>query len=371
MSFKIIKKTKGRCYRCASIKTAHGTIMTPEFMPVGTQATVKAVTPELLTEIGTQIILSNSYHLHLRPGEAIIKKAGGLHKFCGWEKPILTDSGGFQIFSLKSTHITDDGAYFPSIFSGETHFVSPEDSIRIQETLKSDIMMAFDVCPSAGSYLEAENAVNITTKWAKRCIDAKTTDNLLFGIVQGGIFKDLREQSAEQICSMDFDGIAVGGLSVGENKADFLKIMSETCSMLPDNKPHYLMGVGKPSDIVESVKEGIDIFDCVMPTRNARNGQLFTKHGIISIKNARFIEDMNPIESDCSCYCCRNFTLSYLNHLFHTHELLYYTLSTVHNLQYMHDLMQGIRSAITDDSFDKFRDAFYRNLHEDPFDIYA
>jgi len=370
MSFKIIKKADGHHYRCASIKTSHGTIMTPEFMPVGTQATVKAITPRMLTEIGTQIILSNSYHLHLRPGEKIVKKAGGLHKFCGWEKPILTDSGGFQIFSLKSTKITDEGAYFPSIFSGETHFMRPEDSIDIQETLGSDIMMTFDVCPSAGSYLEAENAVNITTKWAKRCIDAKTTDNLLFGIVQGGVFEDLRQQSADQICSMGFDGIAIGGLSVGENKSDFLKTMSKTSRMLPDDLPHYLMGVGKPSDIIESVKEGIDIFDCVMPTRNARNGQLFTKHGTISIKNARFIEDMNPVENDCTCYCCGNFTLSYLNHLFHTHELLYHTLSTIHNLHYMHDLMQHIRDVIMTGSFDKFRDTFYSNLNENPSDIY-
>ncbi len=371
MIFKIIKEETKTRARCATVFTKHGTIDTPEFMPVGTQATVKSVTPAMLKEIGTQIILANTYHLYLKPGSKVIKKAGGLHKFCGWDGPILTDSGGFQIFSLKSTKITEEGALFPSIFDGSSHFITPEDSIRIQEELGSDIMMVLDICPAGtASYMHVADAVEITTKWAKRCASYKKSNNLLFGIIQGGIYEDLRLRSAKEITGIDFDGFAIGGLSVGENKADFHRIMSYTSGLMPQNKPRYLMGVGKPSDIVESVAMGIDLFDCVMPTRNARNGQLFTKGGAISIKNARFTENFNPIETGCNCYCCKNFTLSYLNHLYHTHELLYYTLATIHNLQYMHDLMAEMRNAIKENRFSEFRESFYNSTNQDPNEIY-
>jgi len=370
--FKITKEGVGTLSRCTSISTKHGIIDTPEFMPVGTQATVKSITPRMLKEIGTQIILANTYHLYLKPGSNIIRKAGGLHKFCGWDGPILTDSGGFQIFSLKATKINENGANFPSIFNGSSHFITPEDSIRIQEELGSDIMMVLDICPAGtASYLHVADAVDTTTKWAKRCKASKENDNLLFGIIQGGIYEDLRLRSTGMICEINFDGFAIGGLSVGENKADFHKIMSYTAQLLPQDKPRYLMGVGKPSDIVESVNMGIDLFDCVLPTRNARNGQLFTKHGAVSIKNSQFIENFNPIENSCGCYCCKNFTLSYLNHLYHTHELLYYTLATIHNLQYMHDLMVTIRKAIKNDNFYEFRRLFYQNINQDPSKIYG
>jgi len=371
MIFKITKEETKTRARCATIFTKHGTIDTPEFMPVGTQATVKSVTPTMLKEIGTQIILANTYHLYLKPGSQVIKKAGGIHKFCGWNGPILTDSGGFQIFSLKSTKITEEGALFPSIFDGSNHFITPEDSIRIQEELGSDIMMVLDICPAGtASYMHVADAVEITVKWAKRCASYKKSDNLLFGIIQGGIYEDLRLRSVKEITGIDFDGFAIGGLSVGENKTDFYRIMSYTSGLMPQNKPRYLMGVGKPSDIVESVAMGIDLFDCVMPTRNARNGQLFTKGGAISIKNAQFIENFNPIETGCNCYCCKNFTLSYLNHLYHTHELLYYTLATIHNLQYMHDLMAEMRNAIKENHFSEFRESFYNSTNQDPNEIY-
>ena len=350
--FEIIAKSKRSKARTGKLKTPHGTIDTPAFMPVGTQGTVKAVTQQQVKEIGAQIILCNTYHLYLRPGIKVIKKAGGLHKFIGWDGPILTDSGGYQVFSLaKLRRITDEGVTFNSHIDGSEHLLTPEKVVEIQSVFGSDIMMPLDECVAYPSTkAEAEKAVIRTTRWAKR--SKKVRDERcemrgeLFGIVQGGMFKDLRKQSAEEIRALDFPGYGIGGLSVGEPKELMLKMLEVSADNLEYEKPKHLMGVGFPEDIEEAVKFGIDLFDCVIPTRLARHGGFLTKDGKEIIRNAKFETDFTPLDKDCDCYACRNFTRAYIRHLFIAKEILPLTLMTIHNLRFMMKLMEGIREKI-------------------------
>ncbi len=349
--------------RCGAVKTLHGSFKTPVFMPVGTQATVKGVTPENLVELGAQIILGNTYHLYIRPGHELVRSFGGLHKFMHWHKPILTDSGGFQIFSLQElTKISEEGAAFRSHLDGSRLFLSPEDAIGVQEALGSDIMMVLDTCiPYPADRDEAARATALTGRWAKRCRQAQTaTGQLLFGIVQGGMFNDLRREAAEELIDIGFDGYAIGGLSVGEPKELMMEMLSATIPHLPAAYPRYLMGVGTPEDLVEGVFRGVDMFDCVMPTRNARNGMLFTSFGRVVIKNSRWREDKEPVDENCSCYTCRNYSKAYLRHLFQCNEILAYQLNSIHNLHYYCNLMASMRAAIKEDRFMEFRTEFYR-----------
>ncbi len=368
IEFHILHKDKYTHARVGILKTEHGSFETPVFMPVGTYGCVKSVSPDDLIETGTKIILANTYHLYLRPGHKLIEELGGLHRFMNWNRPILTDSGGFQVFSLaKLRKITDEGVLFQSHLDGSKHFIRPEDSISIQKSLGSDIIMAFDECapyPAEKSYIE--KSVQRTTEWAKRCLDALKGNRkqAIFGIVQGGVYMDMREKSAKELVQMDFDGYAIGGLSVGEEKEIRNKIIAETVPLLPEDKPVYLMGVGKPEDIVDAVIAGVDMFDCVIPTRNARNGTLFTKHGKIAIKNARYSKDERPIDEECGCYTCKNFSRAYLRHLFVTKELLVYRLNTIHNLFYYQDLMREIRKAIIENRIKEFREEFYRKINQ-------
>jgi len=368
IEFQIIHEERHTNARHGIIKTPHGSFETPVFMPVGTYGCVKSLAPDDLKEIGIEIILSNTYHLYLRPGHKLIEELGGLHKFMAWDRPILTDSGGFQVFSLaKLREITDDGVLFQSHIDGSRHFIRPEDSILIQKSLGSDIVMAFDECPPypvERKYIE--RSVRRTTEWAKRCLETIGEDRnqAIFGIVQGGVYMDLREKSAKELVEMDFDGYAIGGLSVGEKKDVRDEIVRKTAPLLPREKPVYLMGIGKPEDIVDSVIAGVDMFDCVIPTRNARNGTLFTKHGKIVIKNARYTRDERPIDEECKCYTCRNFSRAYLRHLFVTKELLVYRLNTIHNLFYYSELMREIRDAIKEDRLLEFREEFYERIKE-------
>jgi len=341
----------------ARVHTQRGSVDTPAFMPVGTQGTVKAMTPENLKKAGAQIILSNTYHLHLRPGEDLIETTGGLHEFMAWDGPILTDSGGYQVFSLaKLRELTDDGIVFQSHIDGSRRSLTPEKAIDIQEKLGSDIMMALDECvPYPSSEKEAFDAVRRTTSWAGRCIDARSTDNAMFGIVQGGVYKNLREMSAAQICGIPFDGFAIGGLSVGEGHEIMMDVLDYTAPLLPEGKPRYLMGVGTPLDIVEAVARGIDMFDCVLPTRNARNGQLFTLNGKITLKQAKYRLEKSPPDENCTCYTCRNFSLAYLRHLFISGEILSSVLATIHNLHFYLELMYKMRHAVENQYLDKLR----------------
>lgn len=337
-------------------------------MPVGTQATVKAVTPEDLEQLGAQIILGNTYHLFIRPGNELIKKFGGLHSFMNWKKPILTDSGGFQIFSLKDlATITEEGAAFRSHLDGTRLFLSPEDAVKVQEDLGSDIMMVLDTCiPWPASREETVNSTALTARWAARSRKAQSdTGQLLFGIVQGGMYPDLRQQAAEELIEIGFDGYAMGGLSVGEPKELMYEMTEATVQHLPETHPVYLMGVGTPEDLVESVYRGVDMFDCVMPTRNARNGMLFTSQGRLVIKNSRYREDRRPPDEQCSCYTCRNYSRAYLRHLFMSREILAYQLNSIHNLHYYCSLMADIRNAIEQDNFTMFRKNFYAMQNND------
>ncbi len=347
------------------LATKHGTIQTPVFMPVGTQATVKSVTPENLKEMNAQIILGNTYHLYVRPGHELIEKFGGLHGFMNWPRPILTDSGGFQIFSLKElARITEEGAAFRSHLDGSKLFLSPEGAIDVQQALGSDVMMCLDTCiPYPSEKKVTEDATQLTTRWAKRCREHHSNKELLlFGIVQGGMYAELREMSAQALVDIGFDGYAIGGLSVGESK-DLMHDMTEVVvPHLPDDFPVYLMGVGTPEDLVEGVFRGVDMFDCVMPTRNARNGTLFTSSGKVVIKNSRYREDHKPVDENCTCYTCSNFSRAYLRHLFVSREILSYHLNTIHNLHYYLHLMAEIRKAIELDNFIKFRKDFYGRL---------
>ncbi len=331
-------------------------------MPVGTRGSVKAVSPDDLESLGAEIILANTYHLYLRPGHRLIERLGGLHRFMSWNKPILTDSGGFQVYSLSPLRkITPEGVTFRSHLDGSSHFIGPEESMDIQKALGSDIVMAFDECvpyPSEYDYVKA--STDLTTSWARRCRDYFfVPGKALFGIVQGGVFPDLRERSAKEISEMGFDGYALGGLAVGEDQECRFQMIDMTVGLLPEMSPVYLMGVGSPEDLVESVLRGVDMFDCVMPTRNARNGTLFTREGRISIKNARFAEDEGPIDPECGCYTCSKFSRAYLRHLYMSGELLAYRLNTIHNLYYYTHLMGEIRKAIMEDRIAEFRRTFY------------
>ncbi|NLX18238.1 MAG: tRNA guanosine(34) transglycosylase Tgt [Desulfobulbus sp.] len=349
--------------RCGNLSTLHGIIQTPVFMPVGTQATVKAMSPENLIEAGAQIILGNTYHLFIRPGHELIRSLGGLHRFMHWDRPILTDSGGFQIFSLQElAKITEEGAAFRSHLDGSHLYLSPETAVHIQEALGADIMMALDTCiPYPADYDEARRATALTARWARRCRDAQhVTGQHLFGIVQGGMFPDLRLEAINQLMEIGFDGYALGGLSVGEPKELMYEILEATVEHLPEDHARYLMGVGTPEDLVEGVYHGLDMFDCVMPTRNARNGMLFTSHGRVVIKNTRFQRDHRPVDENCECYTCRHYSRAYLRHLFQSREILAYQLNSIHNIHYYCTLMKEMRRAIREDRFLAFRRAFYQ-----------
>ena len=344
------------------LTTPHGEIQTPIFMPVGTQATVKAMTPRELKEIGTQIMLSNTYHLHLRPGEELIREAGGLHRFMSWDKPILTDSGGFQVFSLASLRkIREEGVSFRSHLDGSAMFMGPEESMAIQEALGSDIAMAFDVCTAYPcDHQTAKDAMERTHRWAIRCQKAHTrSDQALFGIVQGAFFTDLRIESAKALADMDFPGYGIGGLSVGEPKPMMYEILDEIMPYMPDEKPRYLMGVGSPDCLVEGVYRGIDMFDCVLATRIARNGTCFTDYGRLVVRNAKYARDFGPIEEGCDCYACQNFTRAYIRHLLKAGEITGGRLCTIHNLRYLLRLMERIRKAIEENRYEEFRNAFF------------
>ena len=348
--------------RAGELHTTHGSILTPMFMPVGTLATVKSVSPEELTDMGAKIILGNAYHLYLRPGHELVERMGGLHKFMNWKGAILTDSGGFQVMSLSEMRkITDDGVEFSSHIDGSRHFISPEKSMEIQRALGSDIVMAFDECVKHPSTKEeVARSLKLTTAWEKRCRAFPLKEHQgLFGILQGGMFPDLRKQHFEMLESLDFEGWAIGGLSVGEPPALMYEMLDASVPLLPKDKVHYLMGVGTPEDLVEGVARGIDIFDCVMPSRNARNGTLFTSEGKIHIKNAKFVEDSRPLDPKCSCYTCRNFTRSYLRHLYQAGEILSSRLLTIHNLHFYINLMRQMREAIQEGRFQQFRTLFH------------
>ena len=360
--------------RLGLLRTAHGEVETPAFMPVGTQGTVKALTPRDLVHAGTQIMLSNAYHLYLRPGTEILEKAGGLHRFASWNKPILTDSGGFQVFSLSQyRRIREDGVHFRSHLDGSLHIFTPEKVVDIQRSIGSDIMMVLDECPPYPStYDYALQSLELTHRWAERAQERfSTTEPLygypqsLFAIVQGSVYPDLREKSVRFLTELDFPGYAIGGLSVGEPKEKMLEIVRLTAEMLPQGKPRYLMGVGKPEDLVEAVAAGVDLFDCVIPTRNARNGTVFTRDGSLVIKNARFKEDFRPIEESCTCYTCRNFSRAYVRHLLQAGEILGLHLATLHNVTFYNSLMAEMRLAISERRFDEWRQTFYERYNRE------
>jgi len=366
-SFELIKTDSGGRRR-GRITTPHGTMETPAFMPVGTKATVKTMTPEELVECGVETILGNTYHLMLRPGHELIKGFGGLHGFMNWQGPILTDSGGYQVFSLANLRkITEEGVKFQSHIDGSAWNLTPEFSIEVQEALGADIIMAFDECPPHPSTEKyTRDSMELTLRWARRCKNAKKrNDQALFGIVQGGMYRDLREESARRTVELGFDGYAIGGLSVGESKELMAEMVEAAVPYLPEDKPRYLMGVGMPVDLVESVRRGIDIFDCVMPTRCARNGTLFTSKGKLVIKNSQHKSDHSPIDEDCGCYTCRNYSRAYLRHLFIAGEILGLRLNTIHNLHYYMTLMAQMRRAIEEDSFEEFRAGFYEQTGAD------
>ena len=351
-----ILKKEGRA-RLGIIRTQHGEIGTPVFMPVGTQGIVKATSPKDLKEMGIKIILANAYHLYLRPGDGLIREMGGIHRFAGWDGAVLTDSGGYQIFSLGVLReIKEDGVLFQSHIDGSRHFLTPEKVIEVQENIGADILMCLDECvPYPSSYEYTKSSVELTSRWARRCKEAKKFDGaMLFGIVQGGFYRDLRLKSASELVDMDFDGYAIGGLSVGEPKSIMWEMIDTVVDMLPQGKPKYLMGLGFPEDIVEGVSRGIDMFDCVIPTRHARNGSLFTRDGRINIKHAKYVKDEHPIDETCTCYTCRTFSRAYLRHLFVSHELSSYFLNTIHNIFYYNSLLKTIREALQKGSFETF-----------------
>jgi queuine tRNA-ribosyltransferase len=348
--------------RRGTVTLAHGKVETPAFMPVGTYGTVKAMSPDELKEINAHIVLGNTFHLWLRPGLEAIEAHGGLHQFMHWDRPILTDSGGFQVFSLGALRkITEQGVKFSSPINGDKMFLTPEESMHIQKVLNSDIVMIFDECtPYPADHDAAAYSMRLSLRWAERSKAAHAGNpNALFGIVQGGMYEDLRDESVRELGQMEFDGYAIGGLSVGEPKPDMRRILAHTAPQLPANKPRYLMGVGTPEDIVASVQNGVDMFDCVLPTRNARHGILFTQFGDMRIKNSRFRTDIKPVDEQCTCYCCRNFSRAYINHLIRCNEILGARLATIHNLHYYQQLMAGLRIAIENQQLDDFVAKFH------------
>ena len=363
VTYELIKKDSRTKARRGRVNTPHGPIETPVFMPVGTAGTVKAMKPEEVRDMGAQIILGNTYHLYLRPGHEVVKAAGGLHKFMNWERAILTDSGGFQVFSLGAMRkISEEGVEFRSHIDGSKHMLSPEKSMEIQNALGSDIMMAFDECapyPADRNYVK--NSLERTTRWLKRCKEyhKNTEQQSLFGIMQGGMYKDLRKQSAEEIVELDLPGYAIGGLSVGEPKEIMYEVMDDCVDYLPADKPRYLMGVGSPDCLFEGVERGIDMFDCVLPTRIARHGMAMTSLGRVNIKNAKYARDFTPLDPNCDCYTCRNYSKAYLRHLFKSDEILSSMLMTTHNLHFLVNTMAGIRKAIEEDRFLEYKKEFY------------
>ncbi len=363
ITYELIHRDRDTGARRGVIHTPHGDIQTPVFMPVGTQAAIKAMRPEQVKEMGAQIILSNTYHLYLRPGHELIREAGGLHRFMNWDRAILTDSGGFQVFSLgRLRKITEEGVRFQSHIDGSRHMLTPEKAIEIQTALGSDIMMAFDECapyPADRSYIE--DSMRRTTRWLARCKEAhhNTERQALFGIMQGGMYKDLRRESAQSIVDMDLPGYAIGGLSVGEPKEVMLDILDDCVDMLPSDRPRYLMGVGTPDYLFEAVERGIDMCDCVEPTRIARHGLATTSQGRINIKNAKFERDFGPLDPDCSCYTCRNYSRAYIRHTFKAGEMMAAMLLTNHNLHFLIHMMEDMRKAIEEDRFLQYKKEFY------------
>lgn len=365
--YEVIKVCKQSGARIGRLTTPHGVIETPVFMPVGTQATVKGLIPEMLKDLNAQIILSNTYHLHLRPNEAIVKKAGGLHKFMNWDKPILTDSGGFQVFSLADLRkVTENGVEFRSHLNGEKLLFTPEKAMQIENDLGADIIMAFDECSAYGAtHEQVESACGRTKRWLERCYHAhKNSNQMLFPIVQGGIYDDLRIQSAKDCIPFAKCGIAVGGLSVGEPKSEMYRILELLNPILPQDMPRYLMGVGSPDCLVEGVARGIDMMDCVLPTRIARNGTAFSKEGKLVIRNAKFKEDFRPIEEDCDCYACKNFTRAYIRHLINAGEMLGGVLLSIHNLRFLTRLTEEAKKAIWEDRYLDFKEEFIKNYKD-------
>lgn len=365
--YELIKECKQTGARLGRLHTPHGIIETPIFMPVGTQATVKAMTPEELKDMEAQIILSNTYHLYLRPGHELVKEAGGLHKFMNWDRPILTDSGGFQVFSLGDLRkITEEGVTFQSHLDGSKHFLSPEKVMEIENALGADIIMAFDECaPYPADHDYVKKSLERTTRWAVRCKEAHTnTENqALFGIIQGGMYRDLREQSASELIPLDFPGYAIGGLSVGEPKELMYEVLDYTTPLMPKDKPRYLMGVGSPDALIEGAIRGVDMFDCVLPTRIARNGTAMTSIGKIVIKNAKYTRDFTPLDPNCDCYCCKNYTRAYLRHLYKADEILSSRLMSTHNLHFLLNLMKQVREAIMEDRLLDFRNEFFEKYY--------
>ncbi len=366
MKFELIKKVNNA--RRGRLELSNGSVETPVFMPVGTYGAVKTMTPEELISIGTEIILANTFHLMLRPGADVIEKFGGLHRFMHWDKPILTDSGGYQVFSLaKSRKITEQGVHFRSPVDGEKIFLGPEEAIKMQHILDAEIIMVFDECtPYPCSEKDASDSMKLSLKWADRSKKSHGKNkNALFGIIQGGMYPGLREDSLNALCEIGFDGYAIGGLSVGEPIELRLEILDRITSKMPEKKPRYLMGVGTPENIVQAVCEGIDMFDCVIPTRNARNGHLFTEYGDIRIKNATYKLDQLPLDDTCNCYTCKNYSRAYLHHLSKTNEILGARLNTKHNLYYYQSLMKGLRLAIEEERLDEFTADFYSKRESD------
>jgi queuine tRNA-ribosyltransferase len=365
--YELIKTCKQTGARLGRLHTPHGTIDTPVFMPVGTLATVKTMSPEELKEMGAGIILSNTYHLWIRPGEKIVEEAGGLHSFMNWDGAILTDSGGFQVFSLSDMRkIEEEGVHFRSHLSGEPLFLSPERAIEIENALGADIIMAFDECPPYPADKEyIKNSLERTTRWAERCLKAhrKPDRQALFGIIQGGVYKELREQSARDLLSLDFPGYAVGGLSVGEPKEIMYEVLEWTLPLLPANKPRYLMGVGSPDALIEGAIRGIDMFDCVLPTRIARNGTTMTSQGRVVIRNSQYARDFGPLDPNCDCYTCRNYSRAYIRHLIKADEVFGIRLTTYHNLYFLIQLMKKVREAIMEDRLRDFRDQFFAEYY--------
>jgi queuine tRNA-ribosyltransferase len=361
--YELIKTCAQTGARLGRLHTPHGVIDTPVFMPVGTQATVKGMSPEELKTLGAQIILSNTYHLFVRPGHELIREAGGLHRFMNWDRAILTDSGGFQVFSLAANRkITEEGVEFRSHLNGDKLFLSPESATAVQNALGADIIMAFDECPPyPADYEYVKKSTERTSRWAERCLKAhaRPHDQALFGIVQGGMFAELRRQSVQDLTSLDFPGYAIGGLSVGEPKALMYEMLEETVPLLPTGKPRYLMGVGSPDALIEGSMRGIDMFDCVLPTRIARNGTVMTSQGRLVVRNAKLANDFSPLDPECSCYACRNYSRAYIRHLIKADEMFGLRLTTLHNLRFLIELMRQVREAIREDRLRDFRDEFF------------